>query len=134
MNMASESCAASGELVVPAVDQMAAQRGVERIMHAVVMPLCDTVFAVITAQLCQERHRLLGALGDELGEQPRHRLGERGSLRIHVRGEEIAHREVDGEPAGVEPADQFVGPVLRVDRVAKHAQRVTVVDSHAARV
>ena len=44
------------------------------------------------------------------------------------------HRDIYGEPAGVKPADQFVGPVLWVDRVAQHAQRVTVVESHAVRV
>ena len=58
------------ESVVPVLDQMAAQRRVQRLVHAVVMALGDTVFAVIAAQLSQEGHRLLGALVDELAEQP----------------------------------------------------------------
>ena len=36
--------------------------------HAVVMTWQHTVFAVIAAQLSQERHRLLGALLDQLAE------------------------------------------------------------------
>ena len=123
-----------GELVVPAADEMAAQCGQQRVLHVVVMSLRDTVFAVVTAQLSQERHRLLGALRDHLGEQPRHRLGECGALCAHVGREQVARRDVDGEPAGVEPADQFVRPQRRVDRVAQLAQRVTVIESHAARV
>jgi len=47
-----------GESVVPALDQMTSQRGEQRILHAVVMSLCDTVFAVVAAQLGEERHRL----------------------------------------------------------------------------
>ena len=128
------SRAASSSSVVPLLDQLTAQRGVQRVPHAVVMPLRDTVFAVVAAQLREERDGLLGALGDELAEQPRQRLGERRALRLHVGWEQVADRDVDGEPAGVEPADQFVGAQRGVDRVAQHAQRVTVVESHAARV
>ena len=134
MISATASWAASASLSSQLLDQVAAQRGEQRVLHAVVMPLRDTVFAVVATQLSEERHRLLGALGDQLAEQPRHRLGERGALVAHVGREQVAGRDVDGEPAGVEPADQFVGPQRRVDRVAQHAQRVTVVESHAARV
>ena len=129
MISATASCGGFGELVVPALDQMAAQRGQQRILHAVVMALRDTVFAVVAAQLSEERHRLLGALGDQLGEQPRHRLGERGALRIHVRRKQVAGRDVDGEPAGVEPADQFVrtpaqGRPRRAACAVRHGRRV----------
>ena len=64
MISATASCGRLGESVVPALDQLSAQRGEQRILHAVVMPLRDTVFAVVAAQLGEERHRLLGPLGD----------------------------------------------------------------------
>jgi hypothetical protein len=32
---------------------------------------------------------------------------------------------------GVEVADQRVGPVLGVDRIAEYLQRVTVIEAHA---
>ena len=47
------------------------KRGIERVLHAVVMALRDTVFAVIAAELRQEGHRLLGALVDELARTAR---------------------------------------------------------------
>ncbi len=50
------------------------------------MSLCDTVFAVITAELGEEGHRGLGALGDEFAEHPVHRLTERRPLRRQLRG------------------------------------------------
>ena len=74
------------ELVVPVFDQLAAQRRVERLVHAVVMALRHTVFAVVAAQLRQERHRLLGALVDELAEQPRHGLAEHRELGAQIGG------------------------------------------------
>ena len=123
-----------GEPVVPPVDQLSAQRGEQRILHAVVMPLRDTVFAVVAAELREERHRLLGPLGDEFAEQPRQRVGEASRCAVHVGGKQVADRHVDGEPAGVEPPDQFVGAERGIDRVAQCAQRVTVVESHAVRV
>ena len=58
------------ELVVPVLAEMAAQRRVERLVHAEVMALRDTVLAMVAAELGQEGHRLLGALVDELAEQP----------------------------------------------------------------
>ena len=97
------------------------------------MPLRHTVFAVVSTELREECHRLLGALVDEFTEQPRHGRGERVALRRHVRGEQVADGHVDGEPPGVEPPDQFFGAERGVDRVAQHAQRVTVVESHAVR-
>ena len=121
------------EPVVPPFDQLTAKRGEQRILHAVVMSLRHTVFAVVSTELREECHRLLGALVDEFTEQPRHGLSERVALRRHVGGEEVANRRVDGEPTGVEPPDQFFGAERGVDRVAQRAQRVTVVESHAVR-
>ncbi len=120
------------ELVVPVLAQMAAQRRVERLVHAVVMALRDTVFAVIAAQLSQECHRLLGALVDELTEQPRQGLAEHLELCAQIGRKQVTHRHVDGEPLGVELADQVLGPEAWVDRVAQHPQPVAVVESHAA--
>ena len=100
-------------------------------MHAVVMALGDTVFAVIPAQLSQERHRLFGALVDELAEQPRQRLAEHIELSAQIGWEQVTHRHVDGEPFGIELPDHIPGPQARVDRVAQHPQPVAVVESHA---
>ena len=91
----------------------------ERVVHAVVVPLGDTVLAVIAAQLREEGDGLLGALGDELAEQPGQRRGERDALLGHVGWEEVGGRGVDGEPAGVEPADQFLRAGVGVDRGAQ---------------
>ena len=98
------------EFVVPVLDQMTAQRRVERLMHAVVMALGDTVFAVIAAQLSQEGHRLVRALVDELSEQPSQRLAEHVELGAEVGWKQVTHRDVDGEPLGIELADQLLGP------------------------
>ena len=62
------------------------------------MPLGDTVFAVVAAELSQECDRLLGALVDELAEQPGQGLGEDGALRPHIGWEQVPRGEVDGEP------------------------------------
>ena len=121
------------EPVIPLFDQLSAKRGEQRILHAVVMPLRHTVFAMVPTELREKGHRLLGPLVDEFTEQPRHRRGEGVSLSRHVRGKQVANRHVDGEPAGVEAPDQFVGAERGVDRVAQYAQRVTVVESHAVR-
>ena len=40
------------------------------------MPLRDTVFAVVSTQLREECDRLVGPLGNQFAEQPRHGLGE----------------------------------------------------------
>ena len=96
------------------------------------MALRDTVFAVISPQLGQERHRLVGALVDELTEQPRQGLAESLELGSQIGWEQVAHRHVDGEPFGVELADHVHGPEAWVDRVAQHPQPVAVVESHAA--
>ena len=70
--------------------------------------VADTVFAVIAAQLGEKRDRLLGALRDQLAEQPVSAWANAAALALHVGREQVAHRDVDGEPVGVEPADQFV--------------------------
>ena len=55
-----------GELVVPVLAQMTAQRRVSSASCMLnVMVLGDTVFAVVAAELGQEGDRLLGSLGDE---------------------------------------------------------------------
>ncbi len=101
-------------------------------MHAVVMALGHTVFAVIAAQLRQEGHRLVRAPVDELAEQPRHCLAEHLELGSEVGWKQVTHRDVDGEPLGIELADQLLGPQAWVDRVAQHPQPVAVIESHAA--
>ena len=94
------------------------------------MLFCHTVFAVIAAQLGQEGHRALRALGDELAEHPVHGLSERGALVVQLGREQVTHFRVEGEPAVVEPPDQFVGAGLRVQRSLQHPQRVTVLEAH----
>ena len=63
---------------------------------------------MVAAQLGQERHRLVGALGDQLAVHPVQRVGESGSLAVHIGREQVAHRNVEGKPVGVEPVDEFV--------------------------
>lgn len=95
------------------------------------MPLCDTVFAVIPSQLGKECHGFLRALLDELAEEPRHGLCKDRPLMRHIGREEVAGRAVDGEPTGIEAADQLVGAGPRFDRCMQRRQCVTVVESHA---
>ena len=87
-----------------------------------------TVFAVIPAKLGKKGHRLLGALGDQLAVHPVHRVGESGSLAVHFRRKQVAHRDVEGEPVGVEPVDQ-----LAVESVAQNLQRISVFQAHGRR-
>ena len=83
-----------------------------------------TVFAVIAAELGKEGHRLLGALRDQFAEHPVQRLAERGALAVHVGRKQVAHRDVEGEPAGVEPVDELVaGPSRGRRRRAAPAAR-----------
>ena len=125
MNSSSAARAVSSSLSSQFVAQLAAQRRVERLLHAVVMALGHTVFAMIAAQLSQKGHRLLGPLVDELTEQPRHRLANAVALGRQIGRKQVAHRHVDGEPVGVELADQFLGPerVGRPRRAACAARR-----------
>ena len=120
------------ELVVPLFAQMRTQRRVERLVHAVVVALHHTVFAMVAAQLSQERDGLLGPCSIEFTEQPRQRLTENLDLCVRVGRKQVTHLDVDGEPFGVEPPDQVLAPEAWVDRVAQHAQPVAVVESHAA--
>ena len=98
------------------------------------MSLRDSVFAVVAAQLGQEGDGLLGSAFDQFAQQPRHGLREHGALVVQVGREQIAHRRVDREPAGVEAPDQLVGAREGVERSTQRGQRVTVVEPHAARV
>jgi len=99
------------------------------------MPGQHTVFAVIAAQLGEKGHRLLGALGDELAVHVVQGVGESGPLRSHLGREEVAHRDVEAEPVGVEPADEFVAGarLVRREGIAQHPQRVGVLEPHGAR-
>ncbi len=91
----------------------------------------DAVFAVVTAELGQEAHRRLGSLRHELPEHPVHGLAERGALVVQFGREQITHVGVDGEPAGVEPADQLVGAGgVRVQGSVQHPHGVTVLEAH----
>jgi len=67
-----------------------------------------TVFAVILAELGKEGHRFLRALCDQFAVYPIQRVRESGSLVVHLRREQVAYRGVEGEPVGVEPADEFI--------------------------
>ena len=62
-------------------------------------------------------------------------LAERPALVGQIRREQVAGGRIDGEPAGVEPADQRVGMRrLGVDGGAQRLQRVAIVESHVRRV
>ena len=87
---------------------------------------------MVASQLSQKRHRLFGALGDQLAVYPVQRVGEGGSLAGHVRREQVARRNVEGKPAGVKPADEPVF-VVRVDGGMQCRQRIPVVEAHARR-
>ena len=116
-----------GETSVPPVDQMAAQGGEQGVLHAVVVTLGHSVFAVVAAQLGEEGDGLVGALGDQLAEQPRHGLGEHRALAVHVGREQVGDFGVDGEPAGVEATYQLVG----AEGAAQYRQRFAIVEAHA---
>ena len=80
-----------------------------------------TEFAVIPAKLGEERDRLLGALRDQLAVHPLQRVRESGSLAIHFGRKQVAHRDVEGEPVGVEAVDE-----LAPEGVAQNLQRIPV--------
>ncbi len=87
-----------------------------------------TVFAVIPAELGKKGHRLRGALRDQLAVNPVQRVGESGSLAVHFGRKQIAHRDVEGEPVGVEPVDEFVArdpgrPAPKASRSTRNASR-----------
>ncbi len=85
-----------------------------------------TVFAVVPAELGKEGHRLLGALRDQFAVHPVQRVGESGSLAIHFGRKQVAHRDVEGKPAGVEVVDEPVArPVLlaKASRNTRNASR-----------
>ena len=69
------------------------------------------------------------ALGDELAVHPVQRVGESGSLAVHFGWEQVAHRDVEGKPVGVEPVDELVARarVLLAEGVVQHPQRIPVV-------
>ena len=77
---------------------------------------------------------LLRPLLGHLAEHPRQRPGEDPPLMVQIGREEVARGEVGGEPAAVEVADHPVGAAVQVERSTQRQQRVTVVESHAARV
>ena len=94
-----------------------------------------TVFAVIPAELSQEGHRFLGALGEEFAVHPVQGVGESGPLPAHFGREQVAYRDVEAEPVGVEPADDLIAgsrPVLR-EGIAQHPQRIPVLEPHGPR-
>ncbi len=86
------------------------------------------VFAVIPAELGKKGHRFFGALRDQFVVYPVQRVRESGTLAVHFGREQVAHRDVEGKPVGVEPADQLVAEarVLRLEGVAQNPQRVLV--------
>jgi len=89
-----------------------------------------TVFTVIAAELGEKGDRLGGALCDQFAVHPVHRVGESGPLASHFRREQVAYRDVESKPVGVEPVHQFVRPararVVPVEGVAQQPQRVRV--------
>ena len=87
---------------------------------------------MVAAELGQEGDGLLGPLLDEFAEQPRQRLAEHPELGAEVGWEKVSHRQVDGEPFGVELADRLHAVAAWVDRVAQHPQPVAVIESHDA--
>ena len=90
---------------------------------------------MIPAQLGKEGHRLLRALRDQLAIHPVQRMCESRSLAIHFGGKQIAHRGVEGEPLGIEAADELVARarVLLAEGVMQHPQRIPVVQAHGRR-
>ena len=126
----SDCWAASSTASVQAVTQVSAQRRVQRAAQRLVVGRQHTVLAVVAAELGQKSHRLLGALGDQFAVHPVQRLGESGSLAVHFGREQVAHRDVEGEPVGVEPVDEIrlaAGEAVRREGVAQHPQCVSVI-------
>ena len=80
-----------------------------------------TEFAVIPAELSEKSYRLLGALRDQFAVHPVQRVRESGSLAAHFGRKQVAHRDVEGEPMGVEAVDE-----VTLKGVAQHPQRVLV--------
>ena len=78
-----------------------------------------TVFAVIPAELGKKRHRLLGALRDQFAVHPVQRVRESGSLAVHFGRKQVAYREVEGKPVGVEAADEFV-PAFGLSKASRN--------------
>jgi hypothetical protein len=115
--------------VGPVVIQPGAQRGVQRAMQRLVMGWQHAIFAMVPAELGKKSHRLLRALGDQLAVHPVQCVGESGSLALHFRREQVADRDVEVKPVGVEPVDELVAQAgtLRREGVAQHLQRVPVV-------
>ena len=95
------------------------------------MPLSHTVFAVIATELREEGDRGLGALGHEFAEHPVHGLPECRALRRQLRWEQVPHVGVQGEPPGVEAAEQFVGFRLGIPQGSlQYPKRVTILQAH----
>ena len=129
MNNSSAARAVSSSLSSQLSLSLAAQRRVERLVHAEVVALHHTVFAMIAAKLRQKGDGLLGPLVDELTEQPRQGLAEHRELAAEIGREKVTHRQVDGEPLGIEVADQVlrrrgVGRPRRAASAARRGRRV----------
>ena len=121
-----------GDPRVPAVPEFSAQGGQQCVLQRRVMLMSHTVFAVIAAELREECHGLFGALLDEFAQHPVERLAEGSALGGQVRWEEVARRQVAGEPPGVEAADHVVPAVRGVYQGPHRHQRFAVVKSHQA--
>jgi hypothetical protein len=87
-----------------------------------------TVFAVIPAELGEKGHRLLSALRDQFAVHPMQCVRESGSLALHFRGKQVAYRDVEAKPVGVEPVDELVAEarVFLCEGVAQNQQRIPV--------
>ena len=87
---------------------------------------------MITAELRQKRHRRLGTLGGQLAVDPVQCMRERGSLVGHIWWKQVTHRDVEGKPSGVEPADEAVGIARGLTREGgvQHPQCICVGKAH----
>ena len=93
------------------------------------MPFGDTVFAVVATELREEGHGLLGALGDELAEQPVHARANTGRWVPCPVGRRRGPRR-RWRTNGCRTGEQFVGARVGVDRGPQYRQRVTVLEAH----
>ena len=81
----------------------------------------NTEFAVIPAELSEKGHRFVGALRDQFAVHPLQRVRESGSLAVHFGRKQVAHRDVEGKPVGIEAMNE-----LTFEGVAQNPQRISI--------